>query len=126
MKILSDTKIVSMALLLSAVTLTSSCDYLDVVPPEQASLADATKSHDRAMGFLFSCYVGIGVDHPTHLGGEVPSSTDEYLLPYAWAPDALWDDYACNTASATNQHWIWGTTISTSDNACCFKKNWRR
>ena len=66
MKILSDTKIVSMALLLSAATLTTSCDYLDVVPPEQASLDDATKSHDRAMGFLFSCYAGIGLTQIGH------------------------------------------------------------
>lgn len=126
MKILSDSKIVSkivsMTLLFSAATLTTSCDYLDVVPPEQASLADATKSHDRAMGFLFSCYGGIGVDNPCNYLGEVASSTDEYTLPYSWSADGMWDDYACNTASATNQSWVWGTTYQYIGQCLLFQK----
>ena len=126
MKILSDSKIVSkivsMALLFSAATLTTSCDFLDVVPPEQASLSDATKSHDRAMGFLFSCYGGIGVDNPCNYLGEVASSTDEYTLPYSWSGDGMWDDYACNTASATNQNWLWGTTYQYIGQCLLFQK----
>ena len=35
---------------------TTSCNYLDVVPPEQASLPDATKDPESTLGFLFSCY----------------------------------------------------------------------
>lgn len=38
---------------------TTSCNYLDVVPPEQASLPDATKDPESTLGFLFSCYGGI-------------------------------------------------------------------
>ena len=30
-----------------------SCDYLDVVPPEQAGLQDATKTRKSTLGFLF-------------------------------------------------------------------------
>ena len=30
----------------------TSCNYLDVVPPEQAGLNDAMKTHTAAMGFL--------------------------------------------------------------------------
>ena len=63
MKILSDSKIVSkivsMALLFSAATLTTSCDFLDVVPPEQASLSDAIAIGVSFLGFiLFSIILG--------------------------------------------------------------------
>ena len=37
----------------------TSCAYLDVVPPEQAGLQDATKTRTNALGFLHSCYAGI-------------------------------------------------------------------
>lgn len=39
-----------------------SCDYLDVVPPEQAGLQDATKTRKSTLGFLFTCYAGLQED----------------------------------------------------------------
>lgn len=88
----------------------SSCNYLDVVPPEEPNIDDAMSSHDRALGYLYSCYKGTSVDLPVSYLGEVNSSTDEATLPYEWSGDGMWDDYACNTVSSNNQHWVWGTT----------------
>lgn len=95
-----------------AVCLCTSCDYLDVVPPEQANLQHATSTEDRALGFLYSCYRGITATDPTWTNylNEVISSTDETVLPYSWSADGMWDEYAFNTATAMNQNWIWGTT----------------
>jgi hypothetical protein len=33
-----------------------SCDYLDIVPDNTATMADAFKDEDKAEGFLFTCY----------------------------------------------------------------------
>lgn len=96
----------------AAVCLCTSCDYLDVVPPEQANLQHATSTRERALGFLYSCYRGIMSTDPTWTSylDEVISSTDETVLPYSWSADGSWDEYAFNTATAMNQNWIWGTT----------------
>lgn len=96
---------------LTLACISTSCDYLDVVPPEQPNLPDATSTYDRALGFLGSCYAGIkSTDVPaTNYLHEFNASTDEYMLPYRWT-EGSWQAYAFNTASATNQDWIWGTT----------------
>ncbi|MDE7443346.1 MAG: RagB/SusD family nutrient uptake outer membrane protein, partial [Muribaculaceae bacterium] len=41
---------------------TTSCDYLDVVPPEKASLNNTMDNYKQALGFLHECYKGIS--HP--------------------------------------------------------------
>ena len=88
-----------------------SCDYLDVVPPEQAGLQDATKTRKSTLGFLFTCYAGLQEDdspigHTSALNG----STDEFALPIEWRNDsgAFWDDYAYNLVSAANPDGLWG------------------
>ena len=88
----------------------TSCDYLDVVPPEQPNLKDAMSSPTRALGFLYSCYAGTNIDLPTAYLGEINSTTDEYVLPQSWGSDGYWGAYAFNTASSTNQNWLWGST----------------
>ncbi len=64
----------------------SSCNYLDVVPPEQPGLADAMKDHDHAKGFLYSCYAK--TTHrdilPRDYRSVLNSSTDEYLITETW------------------------------------------
>lgn len=97
---------------LTASCMLSSCDYLDVVPPEQPNLPDATSTYERTLGFLYSCYNGIKSVDPNFNGylHEFNSSTDEYTLPYRWSSDGIWDDYAWNTVTTNNQNWIWGTT----------------
>ncbi|MCH3969540.1 MAG: hypothetical protein LKE47_03750 [Prevotella sp.] len=37
----------------------TSCNYLDVVPPETADLKDTMKDREAALEFLYSCYAGI-------------------------------------------------------------------
>ena len=100
---------ISIAVIITALGLTS-CDYLDVVPPEQPNIDDAMSSPTRALGFLYSCYRGVSTDLPSAYLGEINSTTDEYVLPYSWNTDGYWGAYAFNTASSTNQDWLWGTT----------------
>lgn len=73
--------IVCSAMLALATAGVSSCSYLDVVPPEQASLKDATKDHDATLSFLYSCYAGITM--PMLYSG-VEAASDEWVLPPLW------------------------------------------
>ena len=105
--------IIRVSLILAALSFNLvSCDYLDVVPPEQAGLQDATKTRRSTLGFLFTCSavlqsVDTPIDHTTALCG----STDEYALPIEWRNDsgAYWDDYAFNLISAANTDGLWDT-----------------
>ena len=40
---------------------TASCDYLDVVPPEKASVDDTMENYTQALGFLYECYRGVTI-----------------------------------------------------------------
>ncbi len=81
MKLLRYIKNISGVLMISSGVLVTSCDFLDIVPPEQAKLADATKDADATEGFLYSCYAGI--QNPiTYTRPE--ASADEYALPQVW------------------------------------------
>lgn len=64
----------------------TSCNYLDVVPPEQPGLSDAMKNHTNALGFLHSCYNAITErDHmPRDYRSTFNSANDEYLIPEVW------------------------------------------
>jgi len=68
---------------LSGVT---SCNYLDVVPPEQSGLSDAMKNHDNAKGFLYSCYNKMYQrDYlPRDYRSTINASTDEFLITETW------------------------------------------
>lgn len=106
-------KIQILALALAAMSLTNtSCNYLDVVPPEQANLKDAMSNHDRALGFLYSCYKGTeDIDLPVAYLNPINSSTDEITLPYEWSSDGYWDDYATDNVTSINQDFAaWGTS----------------
>ncbi|MCM1029638.1 MAG: RagB/SusD family nutrient uptake outer membrane protein [Pseudoflavonifractor sp.] len=85
-------KSVSMAAILATMAGTSSCDYLEVVPPEVPTAPDAMKTYDRARGYLYSCYNALnGIDNNDYTVGylaEVNSTTDEYYMPYTWNNDA--------------------------------------
>jgi hypothetical protein len=110
MKLPKRLKHISVLSLLALAGFTTSCDYLDVVPPEQPNLSDATSSHDRALGFLYSCYKGtVAGDNAWNYLGEIMSSTDETVLPFSWT-EGNWQAYSFNTASPNNQNWLWGTT----------------
>ncbi len=92
----------------------SSCNYLDVVPPEQPSLPDAMKNHNAALGFLYSCYAGINNVNavPTEYTSPMCSTTDEYVIPNAQAtayPAILAASNNTQTTSLSNIHWLWGS-----------------
>lgn len=72
------------AIIVASILSFTSCDYLDVVPPEQAGLKDAMKDQDAALGFLYSCYGG--VRNPMNYT-SLFASTDEYALPELWNHD---------------------------------------
>jgi len=39
----------------------ASCDYLDVVPPEKASVNNTMDNYTQALGFLYECYRGVTI-----------------------------------------------------------------
>jgi hypothetical protein len=93
----------------------TSCNYLDVVPPEQAGLPDAMKNHTNALGFLYSCYADLEAYTdlaPRAYLSTFNASTDEYALPEAWYAGDATQAYNVmrNTSSANAQTWIWGRT----------------
>lgn len=69
------------AAFLGGALLFTSCNYLDVVPPEQPGLKDATKDYEKTLGFLYSCYTGVRM--PMTYSG-IESASDEWALPALW------------------------------------------
>lgn len=105
MKILNSIKYIGVVLFLSVAFLTS-CDYLDVVPPEQADLSDATKDFESTQKFLYSCYAGI-----TNPGGAysgVEAASDEWVLPPLWSEGMHRMLYNLNTPTSIADGWRWG------------------
>lgn len=85
----------------------ASCNYLDIVPPEQASMKDATKDAEATLGFLFSCYAGVAGNTPFNYS-NVEGASDEYVLPILWnegAQKMTWDN---NSAANIVDGWRWG------------------
>lgn len=86
MKLKNIYKFATVAIAAASLLGVSSCNYLDVVPPEQAGLADAMKDHDHAKGFLYSCYAK--TTHrdllPRDYRSVLNSSTDEFLITETW------------------------------------------
>lgn len=79
----------------------SSCDYLDVIPPEQAGIHDAVKDYDTSLAFLYSCYGG--VTNPMS-PSTVEAAADEWVLPPLWNEGAQKMTYDL----ATGDGWRWG------------------
>lgn len=77
------------ALTLSSALLLSSCEFLDVVPPEAATMEDAVMNSDETEGFLYSCYDNIS---SPIIYTDIEASADEFALPQEW-------NHMCHTAS---------------------------
>lgn len=86
MKLKNIFKFASIAVASASLLGVTSCNYLDVVPPEQAGLPDAMKTHDTALGFLYSCYNAVSQrDYsPRDYRSTLNSATDEFMLPESW------------------------------------------
>lgn len=77
----------------------TSCDYLDVVPPEQPDLKDTMTDATDAVNFINSCYIAVETNSPMRYD-TFEMSTDESVDP------PLWD--------ANNQKTAWGIWSSTN------------
>lgn len=92
---------------------TTSCNYLDVVPPEQVQLSDAMENHQGVLGFLYSCYAfsrnsDVGdLPYGNYLA-EINTTADDILNPDAWANDGQSGKILQNTISAQNVSDFWG------------------
>lgn len=73
--------IIKSVLVASLCLTTHSCEFLNIVPVEQATMDDATLTPTLTLGFLYSCYAGIQnpVDYYT-----AEASTDEFATPGEW------------------------------------------
>lgn len=80
MKMFNKIKLYAVALVVSG-GMVSCADYLDVVPPEQAGLPDATRDYESTLNFVYSCYAG--VDNPMGYSA-MEAASDEWALPPKW------------------------------------------
>ncbi|MRJ11204.1 RagB/SusD family nutrient uptake outer membrane protein [Ornithobacterium rhinotracheale] len=104
MKITKSIKRYGSILLFAGLGLTS-CNYLDVIPPEQAQLKDATKDFDSTLNFLYTCYGGIA--NPFGYSG-VEAASDEWVLPPLWREGMHQILYGLNVPGQTQDGWRWG------------------
>lgn len=105
MKLLNNIKVWSCTFLVATSCLVSSCNFLDVVPVEQASLPDATKDAESTLGFLYSCYAGIR--NPMSYT-DVEASADEYAMPELWGHAAHKVAFNLSTPQSLTDH-RWGS-----------------
>lgn len=113
----SFSKLANITLLSLAMTCSmTSCDYLDIVPPEQADLQDANKDRAGTLGFLYSCYAG--VMNPMNYEG-LEMGSDEYVLPRLWQTAGQKVQWNLNEAANLADGWRWGHTTSISVNVTC-------
>lgn len=85
--------------MVSCLTLTS-CNFLDIVPPEQASLEDATKNAEKTMNFMLSCYANVW--NPL-----TPNATDEHVWPAGWGGPHRYLSYGLQTPAAPYDNGRW-------------------
>lgn len=105
----------SLGLLLLALP---ACNYLDVVPPEQAKLKDAVKNYDNTRSFLYSCFGGCfnPINYST-----TESAADEFTLPHLWN-EAFHKKVSDLDTPPALVEWRWGTTYAFIGQALLFKK----
>ncbi len=82
----------ALSVLLASTLGVTSCNYLDVVPPEQVKVDDALETAEGVLGFLYSCYTAslnnnyCDVPYGAYLN-DINSCGDDMLNPDAWAAD---------------------------------------
>lgn len=62
----------------------TSCNYLDVIPPEQPDLEDLMKDEERTLNFLYSCYGYVPKSHPFDYRA-FEQSVDELVAPVEYS-----------------------------------------
>lgn len=79
----------------------SSCNFLNVAPPETVGWKDVMKDRESALGFLYSCYTTVAT--VTNNDGGYYASTDEYAQPPLWDHDGqivAWNELTSTSASS--------------------------
>lgn len=104
MKPLNYIKILGGALTLAIGVSGTGCEFLDVVPPEQVTLEDATKNATETEKFLYGCYAFIQnpIEYHTSL-----ASADEFAQPAIWgnlANELAWGNIT-PANSGSDQRW---------------------
>lgn len=89
---------------LVSASLVSCSDYLDVVPPEQATLPDAVKNNTSTLQFMYSCYAG--VQNPYNYS-TIEAASDEFVLPPLWREGMHNILYGLNTPLAVQGEDRW-------------------
>lgn len=86
MKLKNIFKFATVAAAVGTLSGVTSCNYLDIVPPEQPGLPDAMKNHTNAEGFLYSCYKGVSQRDfsPRDYRSPLNCANDEFLIPEVW------------------------------------------
>lgn len=103
MKLINKIKRAGCILLITILGFTS-CNYLDVIPPEQADLSDATKDYNSTLGFLYSCYAGL--THPMRYS-TIEAASDEWVLPPLWG-ELMHRMVYDNITPRSPGEWRWG------------------
>ena len=103
MKSFKQIKYYGAAIVFSFSALVTSCNYLDIVPPEQAGMKDAVSNPDNTEGFLYSCYGN--VQSPINYTLLDASSADEYALPQIWGGNTFSAAYDLLTPNSSVQNW---------------------
>lgn len=83
-----------------------SCDFLDVVPPEQSQLKDATKTEKATLGFLYTCYAAVP-NTANYSGTTENGGDDEYIIPGEWGEPST-KMATNNFTTAASPEWKWG------------------
>ena len=99
----NDIKHIVIGLSLPFIFLTS-CDYLDVVPPEQAQKEDTMTDATDAVNFINSCYMAVESNTP-FVYSNYEWSTDESVDPPLWNGNN--QKTAWNLWSSTNAGGYW-------------------
>lgn len=86
------------------ISILTSCDYLDVVPPEQPTTADTMKDASDVVGFISSCYQAVASTSPFPYS-TYEWSTDESVDPPLWQGNN--QKTAWNLWSPTNAGGYW-------------------
>lgn len=109
--------------------ITPSCDFLDVVPPEQVKVNDKMETHDGALGFLYSVYCFSKNDNYSDLPygnylSDLNATTDELINPDAWSVDGTGDigKLLKNTLTASNAAGYWGHNYNGIGQSLLFEK----
>lgn len=88
--------VLSSVAVVALMTGSTSCNYLDIVPPEQPSIDNTMDNYKQALGFLYGCYIGVtqpikygwsagyssdhGMPLPSFTLGDFQTTTDEWIM----------------------------------------------